>query len=365
MPGSDHQPVRHGRTAARLRSPAVAVTGAGCPLGAAVLRHLSRAGWIRTVVGVDTTVAAPATGEVAWHGLDPADPRLAQALCGVAAVVHCATDLRPDANRAAQRQRNLRRAQTVLAAAFAAGVRHVVLVSSAMVYGARPDNPVPLPDDAPLRAVPEASVLGDLLEIERAAAANGAAHPTMAVTMLRPAIVLGAGASSALAALFEAPRLLHLRGTRPRWQFCHVDDLASAAEVVVLDRITGPVNVGCDGFLEHAEVEQVRGRRSLDLPERVAVGTAERLHRLGITSAPPTELAYLAHPWVVDSSRLRAAGWQPRYTNAEALRAHLSARPARAENAVHGATAAAGATVALVGTAALVRRARRNRRASS
>jgi len=363
--------LRRERTAARLprsprdrsQAPVVAVTGAGGPVGGAVLRHLAASPRIGAVLGLDTTVAAPSAGDVAWHGLDPADPRIAQALAGVHAVVHCAVDLRPDSDRTAQRRRNLQRARTVLTAAFAAGVRQVVVVSSAMVYGALADNPVPLPDGAPLRAVPEASVLGDLLEIERTAAEFAAAHPALTVTVLRPAIVLGAGPGSALAALFEAPRLLRLRGTRPRWQFCHVDDLAAAAEAVLLAGLAGPVNVGCEGFCEHEEVERATGRRSLELPERVAVATAERLHRLGITPAPPSELDYLAHPWVVDCAALRAAGWLPTYANDQALRAHLSALPARGETAVLGATAAAGATVALVGTAALVRRARRRRRA--
>jgi hypothetical protein len=122
--------------------------------------------------------------------------------------------------------------------------------------------------------------------------------------------------------------------------------------------------------LDAVELEHVTGRRGLELPERVAVGTAERLHRLGLTPAPPSELAYLVHPWVVGTDRLQAAGWRPRYTNAEAVRAHLADlaerernRPARldARTATATATAAAGAAVALVGTAALVRRARRRR----
>jgi hypothetical protein len=88
---------------------------------------------------------------------------------------------------------------------------------------------------------------------------------------------------------------------------------------------------------------------------------AERLHRLGITPAPPSELAYLMHPWVVECGRLRAAGWRPSYTNADAVTDHLGEkrRGTRGPAVVGGA--AAGAAVALVGTAALVRRARRRR----
>jgi nucleoside-diphosphate-sugar epimerase len=42
----------------------------------------------------------------------------------------------------------------VLDAASAAGVTHVVVLSTAMVYGAWGNNPVPLTEDAPLRPDP-------------------------------------------------------------------------------------------------------------------------------------------------------------------------------------------------------------------
>ena len=366
--------VRPRRTPAGPAGPAgaaVAVTGAGSGAGAAVLRQLAGSPRIARVVGVDATVAAadgdlPGYAEVAWVQADILDPRLTTAFEGVTAVVHLAVDLRPELDRSAQRQRNTRGAQTVLTAAFAAGVRRAVLVTSAMVYGALPDNPVPLADDAPLRAVPEASALGDLLEIERIAVAARRTHRGLSVTVLRPAVVLGAGDREPLAALLSAGRLLRIRGQRggqPYWQFCHVADLAAAIELAALDGLDGAATVASEGWLDHAELEQVTGRRSLELPERVAMGSAERLHRLGITAAPPSELAYLLHPWVVSSTRLRAAGWRPAYTNADAVRAHLAERTERrvAWLDARGATAAAGAAVALVGTAALVRRARRRR----
>jgi hypothetical protein len=71
------------------------------------------------------------------------------------------------------------------------------------------------------------------------------------------------------------------------------------------------------------------------------------------------------YPWVVDCAALRAAGWRPSYSNAEALSVLLTARAghhavagrriARKEAAI---TAAAG-TAAVIGTAAIVRHARR------
>src|SRR5215470_9347392 len=71
-------------------------------------------------------------------------------------------------------------------AAAAGQVGRVILVTSAIVYGARPDNPVPLEETAPLRADPDGSVAGDLLEIEHLARRSPRVHPGLSVTVVRP-----------------------------------------------------------------------------------------------------------------------------------------------------------------------------------
>jgi nucleoside-diphosphate-sugar epimerase len=256
-----------------------------------------------------------------------------------------------------------------LTAAAAASVKRVVVVTSAMVYGAQPDNAVPLPDDAPLRATPDGALISDLLEIEALCARSRRSHPGTTVVVVRPAALAGPGIDTVLTRHFEAPRLLVVRGSTPAWQFCHVDDLASALQMVVLDGLEGPLTVGSEGWLSRSEVEALSGRASIELPASFAFGTAERLHRIGVTPAPASELHYVTHPWVVSSQRLLAAGWRPAYDNAMALEALLdevagrhavaSRRIGRRETATLGA---AGATVAVLGTAAVVRRARRRRR---
>ncbi len=85
-----------------------------------------------------------------------------------------------------RRARNVRGAQTVLTAAAAERIGRVVLVTSAMVYGARPDNPVPLPEDAPLLADADGSVAGDLLEVEELARRSRRVNPGTPVTVVRP-----------------------------------------------------------------------------------------------------------------------------------------------------------------------------------
>lgn len=260
-------------------------------------------------------------------------------------------------------------AEALLPAAAEAGVRRVVLVTSAAVYGASPDNPVPLPEDAPLVGS-ETPGIAELLAVERLAAQAAREHPRLRIVVLRPAAVVGPGVDTVLTRHFEAPRLVHVRGARPRWQFCHVDDLTSAIELAALGGFDGAdgelvaAAVGGEGWLEAEEIEQLTGRRRLELPSSVARVATDRMQRLGVTPAAASQLAYLVYPWVVEPSRLLQAGWRPTFTNAEALTAHLAdgTRSHRFDRKDAAAGAAVGATLAVVATAAMVRRARKRRR---
>jgi hypothetical protein len=106
----------------------------------------------------------------------------------------------------------------------------------------------------------------------------------------RPAALVGDIGHTLLTRHFEAPRLLVVRGCAPRWQFCHVDDLASALELAAVGVVRGDLTVGCDGSLSQAEVESLSGLKSLELPARLTFSTAQRLHRLGVIPSPSAEL---------------------------------------------------------------------------
>ena len=353
--------------AERGHGPVVAVTGAAQGLGHALTARLAASDRIGRVVAIDDH-RGDVTG-VTWRVVDVRDPALAGRLTGVDVVVHTDVDLAPDTDARARRAFNVRGAQTVLTAAAAGRVGRAVLVTSAMVYGARPDNPVPLDESAPPAADLDGSVVGDLLEIEQLARRSAAAHPGLDVTVVRPAGLGGDGIQTPATRPVEAPRLLTVKGTRPRWQFCHVDDLVSALELTAAGELTGSFAVGCDGWLEQEDVEEISGLRRLELPAGLTFGTVQRLHRAGLTPVPVVDLNFIVYPWVVDCRALRDAGWRPQHGNAEAFRILLDQRSSRL--AVAGrrlarkdTAAVAAGTVAVVGTAAIVRRARRRRRTS-
>lgn len=344
----------------------MAVTGAARGIGHALAVRLAQSPKVGRVVAIDDH-RGDAAG-VTWRVANVRDPTLASRLSGVDAVVHADVDTSAGADARQRRAFNVRGAQTVLTAAAAERVGRVVLVTSAMVYGARPDNPVPLTEDAPLLADADGSVAGDMLAIEELGRRSRRVNPGTSVTVVRPAALVGEAVDTLLTRHFEAPRLLAVRGCAPRWQFCHIDDLVSALELAAVGAVSGDFAVGSDGWLEQPEVEELSGMKSFELPARLTFGTAQRLHRMGVTPAPAADLRYAVYPWVVDCASLRSAGWRPKYANAEALSLLLAARGghhavagrriARKEAAI---TAAAG-TAAVIGTAAIVRAARRRSR---
>ena len=356
--------------AARGRGPVVAVTGAARGLGHDLTVRLASSARIGRVVAIDDH-RGDVTG-VTWRVVDVRDPALAGRLTGVDVVVHTDLDLAPDSDSRSRRAFNVRGAQTVLTAAAAGRVGRVVLVTSAMVYGARPDNPVPLAETAPLGADPDGSVVGDMLEIEQLAQRSARTHLGMAITVVRPAALVGEGVDTVVTRHFEAPRLLTVKGCAPRWQFCHTADLVSALELAAAGEVSGEFAVGCDGWLEQEQLEELSGLRRIELPAALTFGTAQRLHRAGITPVPVTDLHFVVYPWVVDCQALRAAGWSPEFDNAAAFSVLLEQRAGRlavagrrlARKDATVAAGAAGATVAVIGTAAIVRRARRRRRAT-
>lgn len=348
------------------RGTRVAVTRAASRLGEALAQGLLAAG--NDVVGVDARSGA---AKVAWRLTDLSSPQVVDALADVDAVVHVAhgVSLTADLSESAEtrRARLIREVQTLTVAAAAAGVPHLVVVTSAMTYGAREDNPVPLPEDSARQAPDTEGMVADLVEIEEHLETARRVHPGMTVTSVRPAALVGPGVDTIITRHFETPRLLSLRGSHPAWQFCHVDDLARAVHTVLHHRLSPVVAVGVPGHLTQQELEEQSGMRRIEVSPSAAHGAADRLHRLGVLPLPASDLAYVSNPWVVHPRALTDHGWSPAYDNAACLRVLLDevrgqhavlARRVERKDAAIGA-GAASATVAVIATAALLRRRRK------
>ncbi|MCC7071307.1 MAG: NAD-dependent epimerase/dehydratase family protein [Deltaproteobacteria bacterium] len=302
-------------------SGAVALIGGAGFIGRATARELERRGALPLVV--DRVGDAP---------LDLTAPDAAARLrerlerAGASVVVHLAARVDPPAGaaeHAAARALHVEGTLAAVRAARAAGVLRFVLVSSATVYGAHPDNPVPLDEGAPLRPNDYPYAKDKLAQEELVAReATG-----LSVAVARPAIVYGPGVRNYLTEIItRAPVLPALDGCRPPLQFVHVDDVARALAELALTRVDGAFNVAPVDWLAADEVARIARKRVVALPSRVLAPFLDLGARLlpPHLRAPASLAPYLKHPFVVSAERLaRVTSWAPQVSCAEALRAIL------------------------------------------
>jgi nucleoside-diphosphate-sugar epimerase len=299
---------------------AIAITGVGGSLGGRLVRQLVAELEPERIVGIDRSAPEGLTApRFSFLDADPGTADLRDALAGVDVVIHLAEVLEPVRDDALVRTREVDAARRVVEAAHAAGVPRLVLSSSVLAYGAHPDNDVPLHEESALRATPGLASAEHVVEVERWLAGWRSAHPELSVAVLRFALLAGPDLDTALTRAFEAPRLPAVRGHRPPLQFLHPDDAVTAIVHAVEAELEGAYNVCADGWLSYDEVAALVGRRSLEVPEELAYSGAAGVYALRLGDLPPGIVSLFVHPCVMRNEKLKATGWQPRYSNRDAV----------------------------------------------
>lgn len=346
----------------------VVVTGAAADVGARVLTALAAARPCAELVAVDPTPTPRLPPQVETRRLDLESADLGPLFSGVDTVVHLSSRGRPDATDPAADESDLLAARRVFDAAAQCGVGHLVVLSTALVYGARTANPLPLSEDAPLRPNPDFSWAVVRADIEKLATEWRKANRRATVAVLRPTAVVSEDDLGQLARVLRSARLGVAADGDPPVQYLHIDDLVSAVVTATLSRADGPLNVAPDGWIPPDALRELEGPRPrLRVPLWFARALAAARLQAGVSPIPPGVVPYTSHSWVIASDRLRALGWEPGYSNEEAwVVSHnpgpLDRVPARRRQELALAVAALG-VVSVVGMLAwLLRRLHRARR---
>ena len=343
----------------------IAITGVSGGAGQLVLRQLAEDPSVTRIIGIDARDPAFRPAGLEFHRLDLASGDLKSVLAGADTVAHLSFLVARRADAALSERANVDGTRRVLEAAGGAGIGAIVVVSSAMVYGAWPDNPVPLTEDAPLRPNPGVVFATQKVEIERLVAEWADDHPGLPVAILRPVTVVGPAIDGHLSQVFRDGLPVRMRGPGPPAQFLHHDDLTAAVHLAITSRLDGVYNVAPEGSIPHEELLALAAPRLRVRPPWSSGGRVGRRAWLaGFVGVPSALTPYLEQPWVVANDRLRAVGWEPQHTNEEAFVAAaepsaLQGMSVRRRQQLTLGAAAGGAIAVAGGVAALVRRARR------
>ena len=210
-------------------------------------------------------------------------------------------------------------ATELLADAHVLGATQLVVVSSAMVYGALANNPVPLTEDAILRPDPLFVYARQLASAEELVETWRSERSGRRVAVLRPAIPIAADGTSSLARALTAGLGQRFGESDPGAQFVHHDDVASAVAVAVDKHLDGVFNVAPDGSIPGDRVRALTGRQfRLPLPDRVTDVVGALRWRFQRGPIPPGLRSYTRDPWIIANDKLRAEGWAPKVTNEQA-----------------------------------------------
>jgi UDP-glucose 4-epimerase len=342
---------------------AIAVTGAAGLVGRWLVPALADAPNVHRLVAIDVRDPDRRVRTLEFLRADVAHSELKPLLEGVDVLVHLASVVDPIPDEALMARVNVEGTRRVLDAAAAVGVHKVVRVSSTAVYGAWPNNPVPLTEDAPLRPNPGFSPAVQAAEVERLLLEWRDEHPGVVVTTLRTAPVLGPGAERLPSRLLLGRPTLRVRGAAPPVQATHVEDLVRALTLVVLHDHPGTFNVASDGWLDPDDAQALLPRSMMPaLPAELLERVLGRAWASGLGEIPPGVVPYLVHPWVVANDRLERTGWRPRHTNEEAIVDGLdSMPPGPSRTRLH--VAIAGAAVGALAALYVLRRRRGAKRA--
>lgn len=343
------------------------VTGAGGTIGRRFVDRVAAEEPDWHVVAVDKASLRGLPAGVETHRLDLASADLRPLFAGTDVVVHLATPTHAGSASPELAALETAIARRVLDEAVDTGVGQVVVMSTAMVYGAWPTNPVPLTEAAPMR--PNADLAWAVQRARLEELARGiVAGTSTRLCILRPTAIVADGQLGQLARSLHAARVGVAADADPPVQYVHVDDVAAAIVAVVRAGADGSFNVAPDGWIPPDELADLEGPRPrVRVPTWVARLVAAVRWRSGLAPTPPGLVAYTANPWVVANDRLRALGWEPGHTNEEAwVVSHdpgpLDRLPAHRRQSIALALAALGVAVVIAVMVAVVLRFRRGSR---
>jgi nucleoside-diphosphate-sugar epimerase len=287
--------------------------------------------------------AVPPYDRVRWFSADlgeaASEETLAQFLEGADAVVHLAWALQPGRQPERLRQVNVDGTRRVLRAAKAAGVGHVVHLSSLGAYAAAAVGQR-VGEDWPTTGIPTAQYSRDKSDAERVLRDTFGASEGTTVTVVRPTLVLQPEAGSAIGRYFLGPLLFGLARATPgllaRYvplplpqlaiSFVHADDVADALERILDRRAPGAFNIAAEPVLDASGIARALGVFRVPAPAialRTALSTAFHAHLV------PTEPGWLdigLKAPALDTTRARKLlDWAPFHRGDDVLRQFVAA----------------------------------------
>lgn len=303
------------------RTPTVVLTGIAGRFGRMLARDLRKD---HRVIGIDPRGARHVPEDITVHAVDLRRKKAEDIFRRnrVDTVIH----MNPTPGWAGARGREHRNltlmgTRRILEYCQKYNVSKLVLLSSAALYGAHPDNNQFLKEDAPLLGGFGFPSMRDLVEADIYATSFFWRHPEIDTVVLRPVHVVGRLGNTA--STFLNQRLTPtLMGFDPMIQVMSPEDLIHALRLAMKPGIRGIFNIAGADPAPLRELIRLSGHRALPIPDTLAKSLLQTAFGLGVAGIPSAQLDYLKYVCMVDDTHAREVlRYSPKMTLAETLAA--------------------------------------------
>ncbi len=302
----------------------VVVTGISGRLGRLVARRLHREFGVQ-VVGIDRRNFPGRPKDIEHHQVDLRSKKARDLFRQgeVDALVHMGVLHQPRASAAEAYSWNIEGADRLLEYVQTYRVPKLIVLSSANVYGPRPQNAQFLTEDAPLLAAQAFPEMRDLVEIDHMFSSFFWRAREVDTVILRPVHILGAvhNAPSNYLRLQVVPTLL---GFDPMIQVIHEKDVAEAIVCALRPGVRGIYNITGPGEVPLSVILKELGKKTVPVPHPLAKPLWRAFWGLGLSSFPVAEFDFIRFVCMVDGSRAQQElGYRPHQSLRETIRAVL------------------------------------------
>ena len=291
----------------------VVVTHAGGAFAQALLPALCAHVGVDSVLALDVRPVRFAHPKLAVHAVDPLDPGASVLLAGCDALVHVPPLAFAPAETAQTPEAAVRPAHKLFHAAHAAGVKRLVHISTAAVYGAA----VHASEVTALKPLPNFAYAREQAHLEQLLAFD---FPDC--VRLRPHLIVGPCADRRVKRLLRQPFYIRFEEPHPLYQCVHEDDVASAVLLALTADVRGAYNLAAEDSFSLRDAVRARHLLTLGLTAARAQSMLAFAARRLRWPIEPEWVALAAATLLVNCRRaVIELNWRRHYTSLEALAA--------------------------------------------
>ena len=303
----------------------ILVTGSSSHLAHVLLPMLCNLNEVSRVEGIDINKGNFQHPKFSEHIIDIRNPKIADLMQNCDSIIHLAFVVLRSTLKGKRKNReliydiNVNGSINIFENAATKSVTQIIHVSSAVVYGAWPENPALINETQKRKVMTGFSYAEDKNEVEDWLDDFDKKN-VINIVRLRPHVILGPKSQPFLISLINQPFYPKLPEPQPMSQCIWEDDVADAIIKSLSFNGSSTFNLAADPPISFKEMIQMSHKISIPVPIRLLSFAHRNLWKITGAGEEPGWLNGMPYSLAIDSSEAKKKlGWQAKYTSKQCI----------------------------------------------